>query len=157
MSSEDAPRTVPEGRLGTPEELVGSEHREPPTSVGVPRRVEKPWGYELIWAETDHYVGKLLFVKAGEALSLQFHEEKDETLFLFRGTLELELGAGVHSLEAVELREGQSVRVLPGILHRMVAITDCTLFEASTPELDDVVRLSDRYGRAASDQGEPGG
>ena len=73
-----------------------------------PRRVEKPWGYELIWAETDDYVGKLLFVRAGEALSLQFHEEKDETLFLLTGEIVLELGSGVQSLEPVDLREGRA-------------------------------------------------
>ena len=119
-----------------------------PTRV---RRVEKPWGYELIWAHTDLYVGKLLFVEAGEALSLQFHEEKDETLHLLEGKLRLEVGAGLDSLSRVTLVEGASVRIEPGTLHRITAETDCRILEASTPELDDVVRVQDRYGRAPSD------
>jgi mannose-6-phosphate isomerase len=113
-----------------------------------PVRVEKPWGYELIWAHTDLYVGKILFVRAGEALSLQFHEEKDETLHLLEGSLRLETGSGVHAMAPRALGQGQSIRIRPGVLHRMTAVTDCTILEASTPELDDVVRVADRYGRA---------
>lgn len=112
-----------------------------------PRRVEKPWGYELIWAETDRYVGKILHVTAGHALSLQYHEKKDETIHMLRGTMRFEVGPSADALEVVELAEGESWRITPGTVHRMVAITDVDILEASTPELDDVVRLEDRYGR----------
>lgn len=113
-----------------------------------PEKVEKPWGHELIWARTDRYVGKVLHVKAGHALSLQYHEEKDETLFLLRGELRFWLGSSVEGLEELVLREGESCRIRPGTLHRIEAVTDVDVLEASTPELDDVVRLEDRYGRA---------
>lgn len=113
-----------------------------------PRRVEKPWGHELIWAETDHYVGKILHVKAGHALSLQYHERKDETIHVLRGTLRFLAGATAEAIEEIELVEGDSFRVTPGTVHRMIALTDTDLLEASTPHLDDVVRLEDRYGRA---------
>lgn len=119
-----------------------------------PTRVDKPWGHEVIWAHSPLYVGKLLFVRAGEALSLQFHEEKDETLHLLEGELALEVGPGIHALRSVELEAGRSIRLRPGTLHRMEAITDCTLLEASTPELDDVVRVRDRYGRAPAPEGD---
>ena len=112
-----------------------------------PRRVEKPWGYELIWAETDRYVGKILHVRAGHALSLQYHERKDETIHLLRGTMNLWVGASTNALEQVELREGESFRITVGTVHRMEAVTDVDILEASTPDLDDVVRLEDRYGR----------
>jgi mannose-6-phosphate isomerase len=146
-----APAAPEAGRLGTPESVAGLGHWEPAGEVSSPRRIEKPWGYELVWAETDEYVGKLLYVRAGESLSLQFHEEKDETLHLLDGEILLELGSGVHSLKEVALRAGQSVRIVPGLLHRMEAVTDCTIIEASTPELDDVVRVRDRYGRAPAE------
>lgn len=110
-------------------------------------RVEKPWGYELIWARTDRYVGKILHVRAGHALSTQYHERKDETLYLLRGELRFWVGPSVDALEEVSLREGESYRILPGTVHRMEAVRDCDILEASTPELDDVVRLEDRYGR----------
>jgi mannose-6-phosphate isomerase len=113
-----------------------------------PRRVEKPWGHEVIWAETDLYVGKLLHVKAGHALSLQYHERKDETLHLLRGEVVLRAGPSQEGLERVVLREGDSFRVRPGTLHLVEAVTDVDILEASTPHLDDVVRLGDRYGRA---------
>jgi mannose-6-phosphate isomerase len=112
------------------------------------RRVDKPWGYELIFAHTDRYVGKILHVNAGEALSLQYHEVKDETLYLAQGEIELvveEDGALVSTM----LRGGDSYRITPRTRHRMVAGDDgCDLVEVSTPELEDVVRLEDRYGRA---------
>ncbi|NIR45103.1 MAG: cupin domain-containing protein [Gemmatimonadetes bacterium] len=110
-------------------------------------KVEKPWGYELIWAHTDRYVGKILHIDAGESLSLQYHERKDETIHVLRGKMTFLVGADEGSLEEVELAEGMSFRVTPGTRHRMVAITDCDLLEVSTPELDDVVRIEDRYGR----------
>lgn len=113
-----------------------------------PRRVEKPWGHELLWAETDQYVGKVLHVKAGEALSIQYHEVKDETIHLLSGRMRFFAGPSEDELEEIELEGGESFRVRPGTVHRMEAITDCDILEASTPHLDDVVRLSDRYGRA---------
>lgn len=113
-----------------------------------PRRVEKPWGHELIWAETEFYVGKILHVKAGEALSVQMHERKDETLHLLKGRLILRVGPSPDRLEPVEFREGDSFRVRPGTVHMIEAVTDVDVLEASTPHLDDVVRFSDRYGRA---------
>ena len=111
-----------------------------------PRHVEKPWGHELIWAHTDRYVGKILHIKAGHALSVQYHNRKDETIHLLRGTMIYRVGDG-DALQVVELREGQSCRNVPGTIHQMEAVTDCDVLEASTPDLDDVVRLSDRYGR----------
>lgn len=112
-----------------------------------PTRVEKPWGYELIWAHTDRYVGKILHVDAGHALSLQYHREKDETIHLLKGELRFWAGAAEDQLEEISLEEGESFRIRPGTVHRMEAITDVDILEASTPELDDVVRVSDRYGR----------
>ena len=112
------------------------------------RRVDKPWGYELIFAHTDRYVGKILHVDPGQALSLQYHEVKDETLYLAEGEVELvveEDGA----LTSLVLRGGDSYRITPNTRHRMVAGEEgCDIIEVSTPELDDVVRLEDRYGRA---------
>ncbi len=116
-----------------------------------PRRVEKPWGYELIWADTNEYVGKLLHIKAGEALSLQYHERKDETIHLLSGEMRFSAGSSETDLEDINLRAGESFHVPTGTVHRMVAITDCDVLEASTPHLDDVVRLEDRYGRAPAD------
>lgn len=112
------------------------------------KRVEKPWGYELIWAHTDRYVGKLLHVKAGESLSLQYHAKKDETLHLLRGKMIFQVGESDDDLREVPFEQGMSVRIRPGTRHRIEALDDCDLLEASTPELDDVVRLEDRYGRA---------
>lgn len=121
-----------------------------------PRKVEKPWGYELIWAETDDYVGKILHVQAGEALSLQYHEVKDETLHLLRGTMKFWVAPVGDELEEVVLAEGESFRVPPRTVHRMEAVTDCDILEASTAHLDDVVRLRDRYGRAPEASSEAG-
>ncbi len=112
------------------------------------RRVEKPWGYELIWAHTDRYAGKILHVNAGEALSLQYHREKDETLYLLTGSMRMWLGTLEGELDERMMREGDAVRIVPGTVHRMEAVTDVDILEASTPELDDVVRIEDRYGRA---------
>ncbi len=112
-----------------------------------PRKVPKPWGHELIWAESDAYVGKILKIEAGEALSLQYHEVKEETLYLLSGTLKFYAGPLGGELEEVELEAGDSYHVRPRTVHRMVAVTDVTMLEASTPHLDDVVRLEDRYGR----------
>jgi mannose-6-phosphate isomerase-like protein (cupin superfamily) len=117
------------------------------TAFDRPRRVEKPWGYELWWAFTGRYVGKLLHVAAGHRLSLQYHERKDETIHLWSGDLALVLDEG-GGLEERRMRPGESYRIRPGVKHRMVALTDCDVLEVSTPEVDDVVRLEDAYGRA---------
>ncbi len=112
------------------------------------QRIDKPWGYELILAHTDRYVGKILHVDAGHALSLQYHETKDETLYLFRGEFELVVEEDGALVERT-LREGQSYHIPPNTKHRMIAGPEgCDIFEVSTPELDDVVRLEDRYGRS---------
>lgn len=111
------------------------------------RRVEKPWGHELIWADTDLYVGKVLHVRAGHALSLQYHRTKDETIHLLRGRMRFWAGPSAEALTELELREGESFRIRPGTVHRMEAVTDVDILEASTPHLDDVVRIEDRYGR----------
>jgi len=108
-------------------------------------RVEKPWGHELHWAKTDRYVGKVLHVKAGHALSLQYHNKKDETIYLYSGRMLFEIERD--GLTKREMRPGDAVHVTPRTVHRMTAIEDCDIFEVSTPELDDVVRLEDRYGR----------
>jgi mannose-6-phosphate isomerase len=110
------------------------------------RRVDKPWGHELIWAETARYVGKILHIKAGERLSRQYHQVKDETLFVQSGEMDLEIGPA----DAVEhrlMKPGDVFHVTPGTIHRMTAVTDVDVLEVSTPELDDVVRLEDVYGR----------
>jgi len=117
------------------------------------RRVEKPWGYELIWADTERYVGKLLFVRAGQALSLQYHERKDEAWLIQGGRASLELGTvgDPSSMHTVEIAEGDAFRYRPGTVHRITALEDTTILEVSTPDLDDVVRLEDRYGRPERD------
>jgi mannose-6-phosphate isomerase-like protein (cupin superfamily) len=108
--------------------------------------VPKPWGHETIWAHSDRYVGKILHVNAGHALSVQYHNRKDETVHLLSGELIYRVKLG-DTLEEVILTEGQSFRITPGTVHQMEAVTDCDVLEASTSELDDVVRLEDRYGR----------
>ena len=110
--------------------------------------VPKPWGYEIIWAKTDHYVGKILHVNAGEQLSVQYHNHKDETVHLLAGEMvyRVKLPAS-DQLQDMKLKKGESCRVAPGPVHSIQAITDCDILEASTPHLDDVVRLEDRYGR----------
>ena len=119
------------------------------------KKVDKPWGYELHWAHTDRYVGKLIHVNAGHALSLQYHNQKDETIFLWSGQMLFEIAetgqaetwtAGA-PIPKREMKPGEAVHVTPKTVHRMTAITDCDIFEVSTPELTDVVRLEDLYGR----------
>jgi mannose-6-phosphate isomerase len=112
-------------------------------------RVTKPWGYEIHWAVTERYVGKILHITAGHALSLQYHERKDETVYVHSGKLLYEIEVdGV--LTRREMGPGDAIHVAPKTTHRMTAIEDCDILEASTPELDDVVRLEDRYGRAGT-------
>jgi mannose-6-phosphate isomerase len=114
-----------------------------------PKRVEKPWGYELIWALTDRYCGKLLHVRAGEQLSLQFHRVKDEAWFVVEGKAEIELAPAGDAMPASEVvGAGAAFHFEPGTVHRLRALEDTTIYEVSTPEIDDVVRLEDRYGRA---------
>ena len=110
------------------------------------RRVEKPWGYELVWAETPRYVGKVLHIAAGQRLSRQYHRLKDETFLVQTGEMDLEIGADVER-QTLRMRPGESFHCVPGTVHRMVAVTDVDVIEVSTPELDDVVRLEDAYGR----------
>ena len=119
-----------------------------------PRRVDKPWGWELIWADTDLYVGKILFVRAGESLSLQFHNEKDESWYVARAAgAKLELGdVGQGILNAEVITEGASFHFAPGTVHRVTAIEDTTILEVSTPHLDDVVRLEDSLRQAGTSE-----
>jgi mannose-6-phosphate isomerase len=113
-----------------------------------PHTVEKPWGSELIWALTDEYCGKILFVRAGESLSLQFHNVKDESWYVLEGRARLELGqAGESSLGEEVIAAGEAFRFRPGTVHRISALEDTRILEVSTPQIDDVVRLEDRYGR----------
>jgi mannose-6-phosphate isomerase len=108
--------------------------------------VEKPWGYELVWAHTDKYVGKVLHINKGESLSYQYHVVKDETIRLLSGTMNMDLETdGVK--RTINLKIGDCLHITPGMKHRMSAIEDCDVLEVSTPELDDVIRLEDRYGR----------
>lgn len=117
------------------------------------RRVEKPWGWELIWADSDAYVGKLLFVKAGHALSLQFHRVKDEAWYVTEGRAELEMGAPGDALtESEVVGPGAAFRMPPGTVHRVKALEDTLILEVSTPHHDDVVRLEDDYGREGTSE-----
>lgn len=137
------------------------------------RTVNKPWGHETIWAETDRYAGKILHIKAGHALSVQYHDRKDETVYLLRGELKYWVakteatglrqtsglrtaGTGetpvagrspIPEMTDVQLKVGDAFRITPGTIHYMEAVTDCEVLEVSTPELDDVIRMKDRYGR----------
>lgn len=121
-----------------------------PDGSRLPRRVEKPWGHELIWAWTDRYVGKLLVIETGRRLSFQYHERKDEWIHLLDGRLLLTLENDDGVVENRELEAGQSARVATGRRHRYEAIETCTIIEVSTPELADVVRLEDDFGRAGT-------
>jgi mannose-6-phosphate isomerase-like protein (cupin superfamily) len=115
------------------------------------RRVEKPWGHELIWAETDRYVAKVLFIRQGQRLSRQYHRRKDETFFVETGEMLLEVGQAP-SVETLVMKPGDTFRCTPGTVHRMIGKTDVRVFEVSTPELDDVVRLEDAYGREGTNE-----
>ena len=118
-----------------------------------PERVEKPWGHELIWAKTEHYVGKTLFLRAGESLSLQFHKVKDEAWYVLEGRAEVELGApGERILDSEIVAAGAAFHFPPGTVHRVKAVEDTTIVEVSTADLDDIVRLEDEYGREGTTQ-----
>ena len=113
-----------------------------------PRRVDKPWGSELIWAVAESYVGKILSVKGGHSLSLQFHREKDESWYVLEGRAEVEIGgAGERVTRSEVVGAGAAFRLRPGTVHRIRALEDTRVLEVSTPHLDDVVRLEDAYGR----------
>ena len=112
----------------------------------LPNRVEKPWGYELIWAHTDRYVGKILHVEAGQVLSLQYHNVKDESIYVLTGEIILRLKQGETMIER-RVAQGEAFHIHPKLVHQFEAVVTSDLLEASTPELDDVVRLKDRYGR----------
>ena len=114
------------------------------------KKIDKPWGYELHFAVTDRYVGKVLFIRAGESLSLQYHRSKDESVYVSSGRLNLTIDEEGKLVDKV-LEPGQAVRIQPGMRHRFEAEVDTTLFEVSTPQLDDVVRLENTYDRASSD------
>lgn len=139
--------------------MGGRDHLTSPNLGGLDRfaaeleRVEKPWGHELIWAKTDRYAGKILFVKAGESISLQFHNVKDEAWYVLSGRAELELGApGERVLNSEIVAAGAAFHFSPGTVHRLTAVDDTTILEVSTPQLDDVVRLEDRYGREGTSE-----
>jgi len=112
-----------------------------------PTTVNKPWGHELIWAKTDRYVGKILHINAGESLSLQYHQVKEETIMVLSGRIEFEHYGEGEAPQKTVLEPLVPFHVIPGLRHRMVALEDTDIVEVSTPELDDVVRLEDRYGR----------
>lgn len=116
-------------------------------------RIDKPWGYELRFAITDRYLGKVIHVNQGEALSLQYHDAKDETLLLTLGSMDLELEDEEGNMRTHRLTPGSVVRIVPGRKHRMNAVEDCEFFEVSSPEINDVVRLADRYGREGTSAG----
>ena len=132
-----------------------SDHLTSPNLGGLeqfgvePTKVDKPWGYELIWALSDDYCGKILFVQAGESLSLQFHRQKDESWLVHSGRAEIEMGEPGDKTPNVEVvGPGAAFHIRPGIIHRVKALEDTTILEVSTPQLEDVVRLEDRYGRS---------
>ena len=113
-------------------------------------RVEKPWGYELHWAVTDRYIGKLIHINGGEALSLQYHRLKDEFQYVVKGIVEVEIGDSDAQLTKLRMQAGDTLHITPGTRHRLTALENTEIFEVSTPEMDDVVRLEDRYGRAGT-------
>ena len=118
-----------------------------------PKRVGKPWGHELIWAHTERYVGKVLVIEPGKRLSLQYHEKKDESILVLRGTLRLHIGPNPEAVEQIDLQPGQAFRIPTGYTHRFEALDEqVELVEVSTPELDDVVRLQDDFGREGTSE-----
>jgi mannose-6-phosphate isomerase len=139
------------GRAPSDTTTVAQADMPPAQARGVtePRRVDKPWGHELIWAHTDRYVGKILHIAAGESLSLQYHRVKDETIMVLSGRLQFEHFVDGEPVSVIELAPREPFHIAPGHRHRMIAITDTEVVEVSTPELDDVVRLADRYGRGS--------
>lgn len=111
------------------------------------QRVDKPWGHELIWAKTKDYVGKVLHVKKGQRLSLQYHRIKEETMFVAKGCMILVFESDSGKLEEITMNAGEAHHIPTGKKHRVIAVEDTDIFEVSTPHLDDVVRIEDTYGR----------
>jgi mannose-6-phosphate isomerase len=137
----------PAKRASSTQRAAGGEAKPVSGRVGVVR-VPKPWGHETIWARSDRYVGKILHINAGHELSVQYHNRKDETVYLLSGKIVYRVQQpGEDGLDDMQLLVGESFRITPGTIHQMVALTDCDVLEVSTPEIDDVVRLSDKYGR----------
>jgi mannose-6-phosphate isomerase len=116
-------------------------------AIGTIQKVEKPWGYELIWAKTKDYVGKVLHINQGHKLSLQFHNIKEETIFIAKGKMLFVFENDQGVLEEILMNAGECHHIPPGKKHRMIGVEDCDIFEVSTPHLDDIVRLEDNYGR----------
>ncbi len=112
-----------------------------------PKRTEKPWGYELLYAHTDQYVGKVLHINKGGRLSLQYHCEKDETIYLYKGEMDFQVEMPDGSMKVIRMKPGDAFHIRPGQKHRMIALEDCDVMEVSTPHLEDVVRVQDDYGR----------
>ncbi len=142
----DRPPARPPDRPTTRPPIFRPHSRPEIQLPDVPYRVDKPWGYELVWARTDRYAGKILHVKAGHVLSLQYHNRKDETMHVLTGELILRTREG-EDLVARPFRAGESVHIPPTLVHQIEAVVDSDVLEASTAELDDLVRLQDRYGR----------
>lgn len=115
-------------------------------SLNIPKKVEKPWGWELWIALSENYAGKILHINAGESLSLQYHKEKDESIYVLKGALVLEVKEN-ENLREIMLEEGNCFRIPPGTIHRFKSFSGCDIIEVSTPQLEDVVRLEDKYGR----------
>jgi mannose-6-phosphate isomerase-like protein (cupin superfamily) len=125
----------------------------PKSGRGLVIHVPKPWGHETIWAHSERYVGKILHINAGHELSVQYHNRKDETIYLLSGDIVYRVQReGDDILDDVNLKVGESYRITPGTIHQMIARTDCDVLEVSTPEIDDVVRLSDKYGREGTSE-----
>ena len=125
--------------------IIPHSMKSAPITTG--KIVDKPWGHEVIWAHTDRYVGKILHINKGESLSYQYHRVKDETVRVLSGALDMDVERdGVR--QTLRLAPGECLHIVPGMKHRMIAVEDSDILEVSTPELDDVVRLEDRYGRA---------
>ena len=135
-------RATPTLTLRTPHSALGGVVRV----TELPYRVEKPWGYELIWARTDRYVGKILHIEPGHVLSLQYHNQKDESIYVLSGEIILRLQQGETLIER-QMHQGEAFHIRPKLVHQFEAVVATDLLEASTPEIDDVVRLRDRYGR----------
>ncbi len=115
-------------------------------------RVDKPWGHELIWALTDRYIGKIIFIEAGKRLSLQYHEEKEESIFVLEGRMVLQLEDSDGELQSIEMEDGDSHRIPVGARHRFSAVKDTKLVEVSSPEIEDVVRVEDDFGREGTNE-----
>jgi len=114
----------------------------------LPRKIEKPWGYEVLFAHSPKYASKIIFIKKGHRVSLQYHEKKDESMYIYQGKVKIEIEGADGGMTSYIAQPGHSIRIPPPTKHRLEAIEDTTIFEVSTPELDDVVRVEDDYGRA---------